>query len=330
MNLGSLEMLKRLYAGSEDWIMIADENWDIVWNSRDTIIPDPQRTLILTADWWENTIRPFTCGNALYHCYIHCSREDGLRVLRFQPALSGVFDFTVVTDIVQAMVSTCTALYHALDDDSARDCRPYLNTLMGNILRIYRMMFIEQQIRHGANQEWESVTLGIQSVLQPITDKVQGLMRQFARVQYECGEPIMYAKGDPKGFRAAILSAMLLCIRMPEMEQDIRITLHREEKHAILCFTASPESEPRRNMEEQCRNFGDISPERQLLDMYCDAFGIRSAFTDSEGTVTCRLEIPLCEPETVIQFRSSAVSGADGYFDPIAVMLARVCLRSYF
>lgn len=330
MNQAALNTLKRLYNGSEDWMIIVDEAWVPVWSTEETSIPDIQKRLFMRESDWQNTIRPFSYQDTLYECHIQCSYEDGLRVLRFQPALRGIYDFSMMTQIIQGMVSTCTALFQQMEDVSARDLRPYLNMLMMDILRVYRMLYLEREIERGSSGQWENASFGLLSVMRPLYEETRNLMRHFADVSFASDASALLVKGDLRAFRCAALSALLLCFRKPEYRQTICISLYSEEQNAIVLFRVTPDSRKRADQEGSIPDFGDLRPEQLLLDRYCGAFDIQTEFMEENDTVSCRMTIPLAKPETVIQFHSGAASAPGGFFDPVHVMLARIHFYDYF
>ena len=330
MKQSALEVLKRLFNESEDWILIVNEGWESVWSNRTTEIPDLRERLILPHDFWKNVVRPFVYCDLIYHCHVRCSCEDGLRVLQFQPALKGTFDFTTLSSLIQSMISACTVLYRELDEAGAIDLRPHLNSLVGDLLRIYRMMFMDMEFERGQRKDWETATFGLQAVIAPIYEECRNLMRHFACVDYECGEPAMFTRGDLRGFRCAVLSAMLMCIRQPALSQNIRISLHRENDHAALSFSVTPDIGKKRDSYIPAFDSENMLAEQYLLDQYCNAFDIRTEFSQTGDTVSCRMEIPLSAPAVNIQLNSSSGNADRGYFDLTPVMLARVHIRNYF
>lgn len=329
MNPTALETLKRFYSGSEDWILIVNESWEVLWSTRADRIPELRQSMILPEDCWENVTRPFVQGDQLFHCYVRCSREDGLRVMQFQPALNSSLDFAAITSIVQAMISTCTALYYDLDKHAARESRRYLNVLMADILRIYRMLYIELELQRGQDGQWDAAAFGLLSVIEPICKELQELI-PFSSVSLSCEEKGLFAHGDAKGFQAAAISALLLCFRESEQPQAIRISLHREETKAVLHFEVSYAKQKRLDLDSRRYDFGDILPEKSLLEQYCNAFEIVTAFESTESGTVCRMEIPLAKPDTLIQLCSTPGRVESGYFEPIPVMLARIRLREFF
>ena len=331
MDQAALELLKRLYARSADWVVIADQNWNSIWNSRPELdVTELGKRLLLPASHWDPAKRPFFHDGNLYHCNCFGIPEEGLRVLEFHPVLQERFDLDLMSSVLQSMIVSCTAIFHELDDTEARDLRTYLNTMMGGILRIYRMTYIEKELRRGGRGEWTQELFGLQSVIQPIAEETQKLMRQYATVTYECGEAPIFVRGDLAGFRAAVLAALVQCFKKPEFEQSIRITLHRSGEQAELTITVRSESEQRRELQGQLRDFGDLTQEQFLLEQYCTAFGIRTEFSEQDDAVKFRMLLDPAKPDTVIRFQSAAGRASGSYFDPISVMLARIRFREYF
>lgn len=330
MNQNAFDVVKRLYSSSDEWIMIVDEEWNIRWSSRNETISELRERLLMQENSWENTIRPFTHEDILYDCYISSSREDGLHVLRFHPSLQGVSDFAMMTAIIQAMISTCTAIFENLDEMTASDMRPYLNALVGDILRIYRILFLEQENKRCMDGKLKSEVFGLQSVLEPIAVKSRSLMRHFATVHFECVDTPLFAQGDLRSFGCAALSAFLLCFRKPEKTQDICISLQRVEQNAVLEFAVTAQERDRTDLKHTPPDFGNLHAEKLLLKQYCHASGIQTEFSETEDTVSCRMTVPLTERGNVVRLRAESLSGANGYFDPVLVMLARVHFRNYF
>ena len=331
MDQTALELLKRLFEKSPDWVILADKSWKPVWSNRPVDdVPAVGERLLLPASHWEPAERPFFFHDTLYHCCTFGMEDKGLRVLELRPVLRDRFDLELMSRILQPMIVSCTGIFHELDETQARDLHSYLNTMMGGILRIYRMTYIEKELRRGEKGEWTQELFSLKSVLQPVAEETRRLMQHFAAVTYECGEQPMFVRGDLAGFRAAFLAGAVQCFRKPECEQSVRLTLHRNEDKAERTVTVRPESEPRRGLEGQLRDFGDLTQEKFLLEQYCAAFHIQSAFSEQDGAVTFRMELDLAEPGTVIQFRSPAVRASGSYFDPISVMLARIRFREYF
>lgn len=331
MNQNALEMLKRLYGASADWIIITDGCWNPVWSTRkDVSIPNLRCRLLMTGDGWESAERPLLWEDALYYCTVLGSEADGLRVVVLRPVLRDRFDLDLMSSILQSMIVSCSALFHELDDTSAKDMRGYLNRLMSGVLRIYRMTYLEKEVRRGAAGQWDVSVFGLQSVIQPIFEETRNLLRSCAHVTYECGERTIFLRGDLTGFRTAVLAALVMCVRKPEFEQNIRFELHREGERPVLTITVHPETELRHGLQGQLIDFGDLSQEKFLLNQYCAAFGVHFSFTEQDDTVTFRMESDPAQPDTLIQFRSPSGRADGSYFDPIPVILARIRFRDYF
>lgn len=309
-----------------------DENWKVLWHSvQMPEIGELRGILHIPEHFWGNQEMKFPFGDRLYTCTLRCSREDGIRVFHVQPpAGMTTVDPDALTEIVQNMISGLTAQYRMLDDDAALDQIDYFNTTAGNLLRIYRMLYLYNELERGRTGNWSSGVFSVSIMVRTLFKEMRSILRSAAHLELEEEAEALFTEGDAAAFRNVILSAFLLCIRKPEQFQMGELRLFCDGAYACVDISVCAEHEERRDRNGQLSNFGSTDGERELIAAYSERFGAQVLFREEEDRSCCLIKTKLAEDRKCIDLHSGTDRGKDGFYDPISVMLSRFCFRRYF
>ena len=329
MNQTTLETLQRLYSEDKMETVILDKDWNVIWSSCCVEGMNFLALLRVPKDYWENVRRPVIIGMSLFHCEILSNEEDGFRVLRLQEAKNDIFDKSAFTDVLQAMISTCTAMTQLLQDMDVNEFTLYPNQIMANTLRIYRMVFMEREIRRGLDGAWERSTFDGNAMMAGICRHMQNLLRQFAEVNLRCDSSPLFIIGDVRGFQCMVLTAYLLCVRHPEMNQTVNIRMQRGAMHSVLTIKVKHGKRKRVDLAGQMHNFGNMEPEKLLLAEYCRYFCLKPEFKEDDEEMSFRVELENSQDTSIIQMSTTASLAEQGYFNLPDVLLSRLRYRDF-
>lgn len=332
MNEQAFETLKALYSGSTEPSVILNENWETLWSWNMEPIDRLYKELGLRGDCWENVNRVIGIADGKYLCRLMCSPADGLRAAQFMPmGVSCGFEPTVLNEIVQGMESLCGALHRDLDDLELQDEFLLLNAFEGNILRIHRMNYIQQELERMRAGAWTTSVVNLKNVLIPTFYKANSLLRRVMHLELTCCDENLFVTGDLGALRTVILSVLLLTVKEPQYYNDITFDLSFEEQSAFLTITAKRMDERRNDLDVQTIHFGSSAPEQELVDRYCKQYDVQVLATGKGNTSTMRLELPLCKDSPrMIELHSPIQDGAPDFFDPVSAMVARIRYRNRY
>lgn len=330
MNSEVLQVMKHLYANSREPVWILDRDWHVLWSSDGSQPGDLPAKLGLPYDCWSNVSRPFELDGTLYICRLDCSVQDGLRTATLTRSPQGM-DLGLLSGQIQSMLTVCTMIDTDLDSMGIYEERDRLNILAGNILRVYRAIFLRREIERGIGGMWSSDVFCLQTALTEAVGKLPNLLRDTAMVEMTLGEEKQFVRGDVNGFTCAVLAALLLCIHEPEMIQEIFVKVDVKKDKAVLELSVMPQHEKRRDVHEQSLSHPcGTAADQELLELYCQTFGIGLFFADTAERASCRLELPLCTETSAIQLGAPLQAGAGGFFDLVPVMMAGFRVRKRF
>ncbi len=327
----AFETLKSLYSGSTEPCVILDENWETLWSWNMKPLDGLYEKLGVREDSWENVNRVIGMEDGRYLCRLMCCAEEKLRAAQFMPMGASGFEPAVINDIVQGMESLCNTLYEDLDRQNLNDERDLLNVVEGNILRIHRMNYIQQELERMRAGAWTPTVVNLQNFLLSSVQKMESLLRSAVEMELECCPDYLFVTGDADALRTMLFAAVVLTVKKPQYKGRVGFELSCEEQTAVLTITAEHTDELRSDLNVQTIHFGSLAPEQELVDRCCKQFDIRVLTAEQGNTSMMRFEMPRRkESSGPIVFNSPIMDGAPGFFEPVSAMMARIRYRNRF
>ena len=325
MKKSILSTLQRIYAKSPEPVWILDENWNVVWSNTGKSVTDLPERLGIARNTWTSCRNTIILDNIQWICRLDCSAEDGTRIAVFSEAGKPI-RYNQIAETVQAMSLAISALNSELEDHEVRIDTSVLNSLSGNVMRIYRLSFFLRELERGRAGIWKREVFALHQVLEKLEDPMQSALHRDATFTMQLEPVRCFTIGDATAFGHTILAALMSCIRNPENRQDMQIQLRTEAEKAILEISAAPESEVRRGYQPMIPD--DL--EHELIELYCRRYGIQLFFTVQKERSICRMEIPTIPDPHCIEVHSYNAAGNGGLFDPVSVVFSSFCRSYYF
>ena len=142
MEQNVLDTLKRCYAGSRDPVVLADQNWQILWQNYPLEIGCLPKLLGVPEDFWDTCRCNVSIGNTSYSVQLLCNPTNQIRIVTFSPGPSILLPMETETlsNVAHSLHAICTELQTILESQDLYDDMILLTGLRGNCMRLYRRM----------------------------------------------------------------------------------------------------------------------------------------------------------------------------------------------
>lgn len=324
-----LQLLQRCYAESREPVLLMDEDWKVVWSIHNPGIGYLPAMLGVQEDSWESCNRTLLVGEDRWECSLVCNRQDGVRIatLHRPERYTVPMDTGVISSAFTSVNAAC-ALLHGLGPDSVEPIR----TITGSCIKIYRMCYLQRELERRQAGIWRREVFVVRNALISIKEKIEKVLGDLADVKMHICEERLCLKADVDAFAAAVLSAVVLCYRVPEKRQKLEIVADKAGSSLLLTISMTPTPEDRRNLESIPSGFGTTEGEQMLLEAFCKEYDGRwmQNAAGEGGTVSCRIELPVADAANTLVFNSPAERSESRFFNKYEVLLARIHFRGIF
>jgi len=323
MDTKKLKVLKEIYGTYQDGVLIADENWNVIWSNQETKIKNITDVLDISVDDWK-TDKITNPEDGTQYTFHHW-KEDGIHLVICQddPLKLILPVVKVLSSAAHTQANICRIIYRLLEELPEGDDLTLMGSLSGNCYRMHRLAHVLKGIYEQESNITEDVCFSLTAQMEDIFQNLNRMYHNYIFAVCDFETKNLFVKMDRNALVSAVLAGISVSMLEPDKFQRIEMILEEtEDKTALIEISVEPEMEneqPDRRL--QIKDLDAISNDKEYLNVFCKNYHCKWKTETLENRVVFSLEIPLCEQEKNLAMHLNSLTD-DRYFNAYTAMLS--------